>query len=406
MDTTPWHTTATENLEIAVRWPGGRVPMSLIVDDPMPGLNPMIDHEPGAPHRAEVPNAVLRRFAALAERHGLQGKFSVVPWPLARGRLDRPDSLPPASRAALPEFLAQVRERIAPRFDLTCEFLTHARAIDPHTETPLEITERQWASHASPEDFAATIGLAGRILADAGLAMAGVTSPWDSGQDNEAAYASGVALAAARAGRPVPWYFLHASSGADVLPRIAFRDGRTVTVSVVAGAGTDPGWDTQYGRADQVDVLVDPDGAGRVRDLVEAGLPVVFCTHWQSLYGNGSLGGLHALDKLGERVAEHFGGRVEWVRLGRHAELAAACATAEAGEVARGGDRPALRLTTAVPFPVADVEIRARTDAGRRWLDPAGARLRWNGVPLEARPGPGGAVRIHMPLCPGHLAWG
>lgn len=402
--TAAWRTLRTDNLEIVIRWPGGRVPASLIVDDPMPGLNPMIDHEPAHPHRRVIPNAVLHRFADLAERHGLQGKFSVVPWPLALGRLDQPDTLPDSARDALPEFADTVRERIAPRFDLTCEFLTHSRAIDIAAGLPTEETERQWAGHATPAEFADTIALAARILGDVGLRMDGVTSPWDSGADNEAAYAAGIAAAERRRGRALSWYFLHFSDGPDVLPRIAHRDDRSIVVSLLAGAGTDPGWHTQYGRPPRTDALLDADGQGRVADLVAAGLPVIFCTHWQSLYGNGSYGGLHAIDTLGQRLRDTFGDAIEWTRLQRHAEMAAACATLEASENVPpqcGGSDWSLCLQTPYPSALADVELRGLTDRGRQWL----ARpLRFGGTALHIRRSQSGAVRVHMPLCDGVLA--
>jgi len=402
MDTKPWRLLQTPQLDLAVRWPGGRVPVSLIVDDPMPGLNPMIDHEPSHPHRRHIPNDVLRRFADLAERHGIRGKFSVVPWPLALGRIDRPDTLPLESRAALPEFIELVRERIMPRFDLTCEFLTHSWAIDLRSGRPSAETERTWAAHASAEEFAQTIGLAAQLLGDAGLPMEGVTSPWDSGQDNEEAYAAGIALAERRRGRRLGWYFLRGDDGLDVLPRITHRDADAVVVSIIFGAGPDPGWDTQYGEAERSHLLVDPDGGGRVRTLVQAGLPVVLCTHWQSLYGNGSLGGLHALDNVGARLRAHFGDAVEWVPLRRHAELAAACATLEAVEAGPGPDGGwGLHLRTPHPCLLAELELRGRTEAGR---DRLRRPLSWNGTPLQARVGADGAVRVHLPLCDGLLA--
>jgi len=401
--TASWRTLRTPNLEISVHWPGGRVPASLIVDDPMPGLNPMIDHEPGYPHRRSIPNDVLRRFADLSERHGIQGKFSVLPWPLALGRLDRPETLPPESRAALPEFTELVRERIMPRYDITCEFLTHARAIDLATGEPTAETERQWASHATAEEFADTIALAGRILGDAGLPMDGVTSPWDSGKDNEAAYAHGVALAMRRRGRALAWYFLHCEDKTlDVLPRITYRGNAGLTVSIVVGAGTDPGWKTQTGGPVLVDPLIDADGRGRLTDLVAGGRPVVVCTHWQSLYGNGSLGGLHAIDLLADRLRQRHGDRLDWVPLGRHAEMAAACATLEAREEKppHGGGNWRLRLTTPFPTALADITLRGLTAEGREWL----ARpLAFSRTPLRTRPAADEAVCLRMPLCDGLL---
>lgn len=404
-----WRTLLTDDLELSLHWPAGRVPASLVVDDPMPGMNPMTDHDPTGRHRPVIPNDVLRRFCDLVDAHALQGKWSVVPWPLARGRLDRPKTLPPGAAEALPQFVDLVRTRLVPRFDVTCEFLTHARAVDPRTERILDVTEREWASRATAEEFADAFALAARILADAGLPMDGITSPWDSGADNEAAYARGAALAAGRRGRRLAWYWLHYSKGLDVLPRIAYRDERSLTVSLVVG-GDDPGWRTQFGEPPQVDPLIDADGHGRLADLADAGLPVVMVTHWQSLYGNGSLGGLYAIDLMCARLRERCGGALEWVPLRRQAELAAACATVEAeqtdaagraGEGAPAGGAWTLRLRAPYPCDAVDLRLRARTGRGRQWLQ---RPLAWNGTPLHVRAAGEGTLYVRMPLCDGVLA--
>lgn len=393
----------TADLEISIHWPRDRVPVSLIVDDPMPGLNPMTDHEPGETHRPVIPNLVLRRFADLADRHGMRGKFSVVPWPLALGRLDRPETLPEPAQAALPEFLAIVRERVAPRFDLTCEFLTHSRAIDVRLGLPLAVSERQWASTASAEEFADVFTLATHILAKVGLPMDGVTSPWNSGQDNEAAYAAGVALAARRRGANLPWYFLHCATTLDVLPRITAEGDGTPVASLVAGAVTDPGWETQYGRPEASAALLDPDGGGRLAELIRGGLPAVFLTHWQSLFGNGSYGGLHALDLVGQRLAAGFGQRLEWVPLHRHAELALACHGLEVLQEDEGGSGPAaVRFQARWHATRAGVRLRPRSDRGRGWLV---GPVAWGRVPLATRAS-GDGVWVEAPLTDGVLRFG
>jgi hypothetical protein len=231
-----------------------------------------------------------------------------------------------------------------------------------------------------------------------------VTSPWDAGRDNEAAYAAGVALAARRRGASRPWYFLHCAEDLDVLPRVTVQADGTPVASILAGTAIDPGWNTQYGRPAAVDALLDPDGAGRLGDLVRAGLPAVFFTHWQALYGNGSYGGLHALDLLGERLRQTFGERIDWVPLCRHAELAIACQALEIFPAAPEGEgrRAALRIHTPWPCPRADLRLRPLTELGRQWCS---APLRWDGVPLAPRV-EGDVVCVQVPLADGLLEAG
>ena len=55
--------------------------------------------------------------------------------------------------------------------------------------------------------------------------------------------------------------------------------------------------------------------------MVADGRPLVFATHWQSLYGNGSLAGLHGLQILIERIERIVQG-AEWMKLSTIADLA------------------------------------------------------------------------------------
>src|SRR5437588_11101858 len=71
-----------------IRWPGNRVPATVLLDDPTPCRNPAWYEYPEAGHVAAVPNSFTERFADLIDRTGAAGKFSVVPCPGAPGRID------------------------------------------------------------------------------------------------------------------------------------------------------------------------------------------------------------------------------------------------------------------------------------------------------------------------------
>ena len=67
--------------------------------------------------------------------------------------------------------------------------------------------------------------------------------------------------------------------------------------------------------------LLSPDGkTGELRVLFEAGEPLIFITHWQSLFSDGRGIGIEGLEFLLERIGKVFGSQVEWLSF---SELAA-----------------------------------------------------------------------------------
>src|SRR5438270_12451723 len=89
-----------------IRWPGNRVPVTVLLDDPTPCRNPAWYEFPGQGHVAEIPNSFTERFADLIDRTGAAGKFSVVPCPGAQGFLDT--GVPGVSAEELSGFLRMV----------------------------------------------------------------------------------------------------------------------------------------------------------------------------------------------------------------------------------------------------------------------------------------------------------
>jgi hypothetical protein len=70
-----------------------------------------------------------------------------------------------------------------------------------------------------------------------------------------------------------------------------------------------------------IDRLVSEDGrAGRIRELIEGGFPVMLLTHWQSLYTQGTGLGLEGLQTLMERIQEVFGNTHEWMSCSERAK--------------------------------------------------------------------------------------
>ena len=227
--------------------------------------------------------------------------------------------------AHLQQFLKLVRERIAPRFDITPEFLTHLRAYNLKTGRYQHVYEDVWISQAPLAEVVDYFVLAFEILKRVGLPATGITSPWSSGIDVEKKYAQALAEAQRKVfDRKLTWYFLHTSpSGKPRTCTVEYDDrqhGQRV-VSVPANC-PDIFWSMERPTREErlkhvqsgIDRLLSADGrTGRVRELVEWGQPVVLLTHWQSLYTQGTGLGLEGLASLAERIQKVFGARLDWI---------------------------------------------------------------------------------------------
>jgi hypothetical protein len=313
----------------------GTTPIALIIDDGSP-VDPLFYEIPGYETPLLVPAEFTKQVGDAFERFDIRGKFTLIPMPSCLGRIDQSLKRVPADH--LEGFLKLVRERIAPRFDITPEFLTHLNAYNLKTKKYQHIYEDAWITRAPLEEIIEYFGLAFQILKNVGLTANGITSPWSSGIDVEKKYAQALAEADWKAfGRKLTWYFLHCTYWGK--PRqcvVEYEDpGRgQVVVSVPANTG-DVFWSmelpTRQERLkfinDGIDRLVSADGrTGRIRQLIESGHPVVLVTHWQSLYTQGTGLGLEGLCALAERIQKVFGNRIEWVKCSELARRYAASA--------------------------------------------------------------------------------
>lgn len=313
----------TENRAAAVMGTGsGKAPISLIIDDGSP-VDPLFYELPGYETPFLVPREFTQRVGEIFERFDLRGKFTVIPMPSCLGRIDQSLKRVPAEH--LETWLKLVRERIAPRFDITPEFLTHLRAYDLKGGGFQHIYEDAWISGAPLEEIVEYFTLAFTILKNVGLPATGITSPWVSGIDVEKKYAQALGESQWKVfSRKLTWYFLHATSwGPPRQCSIEYEDSARgqVVVSVPANAN-DIFWSMDLPTREErlafikqgIDRVVSPDGrTGRIRELIDSGHPVVLVTHWQSLYTQGTGLGLEGLATLAERIQKVFGNNLEWV---------------------------------------------------------------------------------------------
>lgn len=298
------------------------IPICLLLDDCAP-VNNMHAEGPAEGHEFLVPGTFTHDFADVCARHGVKGKFTVLPMASCLGRLDRGlAGVPPAH---VVEFIRIVRDEIRPRFDLSPELLTHLRAHDLATGGYTELREDAWVAQAPVAELAPYLTLALRILDNVGLTATGVTSPWSTGITREGEYAAAIGEAQwCVHRRQLTWYFLHVvESGPPRPPSVTLRDARRgqTVVSIPANTG-DPFWGAQsrdpaardQAVADGLAQMLSEDGRqGRLREVFDAGVPITICTHWQSLFAQGSAAGLRGFEQLVARVATVFGDQVEWV---------------------------------------------------------------------------------------------
>lgn len=311
------------------------IPITLLVDDGAPvNLKALMDLP--HPHPLLIPNDLVRDFAGLCEAYGVRGKFSVLPMPNCLGGIDgRLNGVPPRHLA---RFLSIVRKRIAPRFDITPEILTHLAAY--RLEGGFHhLYEDEWVARASEAEMTEYFCLALEILDHVGLPANGMTSPWSTGSRNEPAYARAIGAAQWRVHRRrVTWYFLHVGATGEVpRPTISLRNAKNGQTVVSIPATTDDAfWNTQRpmstsGRAARavacagVDSLLSADGrCGRIPEVIRAQAPVAILTHWQSMFSDGTGVGLWGLERLLKRLERVYGARLTWTTCSELARQTAA----------------------------------------------------------------------------------
>ena len=354
-----------------VEHPALRQPVSLIVDDPAPAYNPAHFHSGFRRGPLRIPPTLIDQFADLIEATGIRGKFSVIPNPFGLGRVDR--EVQGVDAAELGHFLDVVRARIAPRMDITPEVLTHWNALDLGTGRLLPLWEHVWSRQQTRHSLTPYLSLALEILNNVDLPCGGMTSPWDFGDGVEDDYAEAL-LDAQRAinGRGLTWYFLHSDAAAPhVPPRLAlFRpEAGEAVVSIVTCDSVDFGQALWWGADPQPDLLLGADGRGRLAEVIRAGGPAVWHTHWQTIFGHGTPRGLDGVRAIAERIEAHFGERIGWIgcdALARYTAAAAAVSFSPLGEPDSAHDpldRPSARppaiarWQTRAPFACRDFTL-------------------------------------------------
>lgn len=287
-----------------------RVPISLIIDDStlLVNLNYfwMRDRNvvDGQNRRWEdvpvvIPESFTRTFGEWCLEHGVRGKFSVVPFPAALGRVD--EQLPLFTRAQHESWLDMCREIIMPAFDITPEMLTHTVVVDPKTLKPVSSglwEQYDWVS--LPDDDEAPIidyiTRACDILNQVGLTPTGVTSPGYFGGKTLSFYAHCLGQALRKTTKQAtPFFFTRSSIRGYVDAPVWHidREQGTAVGEIISCTDDWTGNWTGYGDVDADRYITQDLQGGRLPEVIETGSPAVMCSHWQGFYG------LHDSDQRG-----------------------------------------------------------------------------------------------------------
>lgn len=306
-----------------------KLPISLIIDDGGV-INTYFFHDLRNRHELLVPPAFAMQFGKLCMQYGVKGKFSVVPIPCGLGRLDEQEKVNMVPPENIRSFVEYTQKYIAPNFSITPELLTHFLAWNLQCGGKTPYCEDVFIERLKSEEIADYIGLSLKILDNIGLTPDGVTSPWHTGCNNIEEYASGIGKAFKRVlKRDRCFYFCGAPSAQ--FPTLRCDSAETGKVVHVSHHSCDALWGTMNPATTAeaheaarcgIDKWLTEDGAnGCLRDAFDAGEPLVFITHWQSLFSDGRAIGLYWFEEFLKRLQRVFGNQIQWVTTRELAEM-------------------------------------------------------------------------------------
>lgn len=375
-------------MQIQIEKPRLGVPVSLIVDDPTPCINPLfyfrlqVDRQHEIVHERLIPLAFLEQFIAVCRERGIRGKFSIIPYPAGLGSIV--EGWPECTPDERERWLDLVRAELAPDFDITPEILTHTLALDLQTRCMLPEPEHIWMEERTEDELERYFAASLQILRDAGFAPSGITQPcYFNGP--RAGYDRAV-LAAIRASGGPPATFYFADFYQDAAP---FPEPEVVLLDRERGEGVvnipsytdDYFWRTQRPWNEDArtaaDRFITADGsAGRLAELARDNAWLIFVCHWQTLYSDGRLAGLRGLDTVAERLARVHGPRLHWMTL---SEVARYRAASESCVISLQPDADGLGIRLESPFdcPAFTFSLDAPSGNGA-----AGDRAQLDGIML------------------------
>jgi hypothetical protein len=294
-----------------------KIPVSMIVDDPAPFINPRSVKD--ATVCREIPTSFYLEFGRWAEKAKVKGKFSVVPCIGGVKPIDGSlGEYPGHSRRQRLEWIEMIRTLYAPRFTLTPEVITHWYVwdLDSKRLMPGPPTENDWLAAQPLSVQVRYIAEAMQMLKNVGIEAGGLTMCWSYPKEKNHVLGEAVLRAAEKVyGLKYVMIFNDTGDRPAVIYR---RDDGAMAVSIRPAVADV--YEHTFGRKTEQDILRDtdqfisPDGrSGRFVEQIKKGSCLVFYTHIQSLYGNGTKSGLKVFQTAVERLESHYGDRIEWM---------------------------------------------------------------------------------------------
>ena len=328
------------------------IPACMVIDDPAPFINMRWVKDKTVCR--EIPTSFYQELGQWAKRVGVKGKFSVIPClggvkPIDGSLGEYPDH----SRQERLEWIAMVKTLFAPRFTITPEVITHWYVWDVANRKllPGPQTENQWLPLQPVETQTQYIAAAMKMLRDVGLEPGGLTMCWSYPTEKEALLGQATLEAAERVcGLKYVMVFNEPGDRPQVIYRRA--DG---AMAVSLRPLVEDVYDHTFGKKTEADIRHDADRyitadgtSGWFVEKIKKDGCLIFCTHAQTLYGNGTKSGWKVFQIAIERLHKHYGDRIRWMtglEVCRHF-----CPPEAKVEVSAPANRSHFRLAIAEPL--------------------------------------------------------
>lgn len=291
--------------EFKVEWPRCRIPICYSIDD----------------GNALTPNSFLNEFAEWVLDNEMKGKFSFIPCPKGKGRIDK--GIPGIENKTLGESINIVRDKIMLNFDVSPELVTHTTAWNIKKDMLMEPwgnNEDRFFSRLNKEDQIEYISFALTVLKNVGIVANGVTSPW---MLNSPDYPEAILEAEKRVNNVnLTWFLLEKGEGYEIY-HFNEKAGEAC-VHILRSCHDYIGYDEDiHYKEEMVGNYINGDGSGgRVIELIGKGVPVVILNHWSGLYCSGRKEGFRVIKETVSRIKKHVDDRIIWMRW---SELAKYC---------------------------------------------------------------------------------
>ena len=294
-----------------------RIPTCMLIDDPGPFVNMRSVKDTTV--CKEIPTAFYQEFGRWAEQNGIKGKLSVVPCLGGIRPIDGSlGEYPGHTRQERLEWIEMIRTLYAPRFTITPEVITHWYPWDIRAKRVLAgpPTENDWLAAQPLAVQVEYIAESLRMLRSAGIEPQGLTMCWSYPKAKNATLGEAT-LRAAEKVLGLRYVVIFNDSGER--PGVIYRreDG-AMAVSIRPNVGDV--YDHTFGKKTEADVQRDAEryiaADGRSGSFVERitkGGPLVFYSHAQTLYGNGTKSGFRVFQLAIERLHKHYRGRIQWM---------------------------------------------------------------------------------------------